>query len=590
MSGTPCRLLSDCDEDGLADQEDTGTNATGTPCHLLPDCDGDGLADQEDTGMNASDTPCRVLPDCDEDGLVDLDDTGTNATSGTSCHLLPDCDADGLNDELDVDSDGDGLIELRMAAELDNMRYMLHGTGVRENATAAIDSTGCPSEGGCIGYELAADIDMMEYIERTYPYAGWQPLGGNGEIDRNGGCAGDPFNAIFDGNDYIISGLFIYRPEESCIGLFGFMAGSKELRNTHLDEVDIAGAARVGGLVGSGEGVRITASYVTGDVTGEESVGGLVGNGTGAEITASYAMGTVIVIETGTGTGNNVGGLVGNGRDAIINASYATNDVTVTETGNNVGGLVGNGEGARITDSYAQGTVAGEESVGGLVGNGEGARITDSYARGAVAGTGDNVGGLVGNGEGAMVTSSYWDNESSDAIETDEYAKITVELGHSDNFIYSFWHGRKCPGTEEDVWDFGTDTQYPAITCTPGGLDIQQRETYYAEFKPYFLLGSDSGIENEEHSVMTTNAMESDTVYFGLLKAGTLFVRESNSQLGSVKASLYRHDPRGRKLEISVTAENFDINRGDLDPGLYSLEITAATAGTSDLNIAFKPD
>ena len=490
-----------------------------------------------------------------------------------------------------ADADGDGLIEIRTVAQLDQVRYVLNGTGMRAAAEAAIDSRGCPA-GGCRGYELMADLDLASHSGD----GGWKPLGGNGTFAA-ARCEGRPFNAVFEGHNRTISGLSIGNALADCVGLFGYVGSRGELRNIRLHEAKVEGRRAVGGLVGYAAGTAILESYVRGAVRGHSSVGGLVGEGREATVTASYAMGAVAGANrvgglvgngnatitasyaTGNVTGNSsVGGLVGEGREATITASYATGNVTGNSS---VGGLVGEGREAIITASYARGTVAGNSSVGGLVGEGREATITASYARGTVAGnssvgglvgegreatitasyaTGkiqgsDRVGGLVGDGEGAMImasyargnatgtgnnvgglvgyggsgtafiTASYWDNETSD-IATSAFGEpqTTLVLGYfnsTGNSIYATWTG-VCPNdVTKPVWDFGTDTQYPAITCTPGGVAVQSPATRYAEFQPLYILGA-------REDRITLDQRDSTTIYFGLVTAGSLSVDGMN--------------------------------------------------------------
>ena len=39
--------------------------------------------------------------------------------------------------------------------------------------------------------------------------------------------------------------------------------------------------------------------------------------------------------------------------------------------------------------------------------------------------------------------------------------------------IYADWTADVCDDGSE-AWDFGTAFQYPALTCTPGGLAVQR--------------------------------------------------------------------------------------------------------------------
>ena len=287
----------------------------------------------------------------------------------------------------DYDHDNDGLIEVRTLAQLNAIRLNLDGDSFLYTAEylaafpRAFRGMGCPAD-GCTGYELADHLDF--------------DTNGNGEADAgdaywNDGAGWHPIGhyyddgllATFDGNGYTIANLYINRPGNNGVGLFGTSNGT--IRNVELNAVQVTGNRDVGGLVGLNGDGAITNSTASGTVTGNRDVGGLVGwNGDGA-ITNSTASGTV--------TGNrDVGGLVGvNGYGAITNSTASG-----TVTGNdNVGGLVGLNYGT-INESATSGDVSGNDIVGGLVGwNYNGGDISGSTASGTVTGN-DNVGGLVG--------------------------------------------------------------------------------------------------------------------------------------------------------------------------------------------------
>ena len=425
-----------------------------------------------------------------------------------------DDDSDGFLGSIDVDDDGDGLIEIWTAEELNNVRYQLNGSGYRTGANETTNTTGCPMT-ECIGYELAADIDLASYGQSYAAGAGWQPIGSESV----------PFTGIFSGNDFTINNLTINRLSENNVGLFGGVGAAVELQDVRLEEVNVSGNTGVGGLVGHGNAATITASSVTGTVSGANRVGGLVGDGEGAminvssmagtvsganrvgglvgsgidaNITFSYAMGTV------QGRGIRVGGLVGLGLRATITASYSM--VMVRSNGGGaVGGLAGEGGGMTIIASYSQGPVSGGGNVGGLVGTGDGMTIIASYSQGTVRGTSINVGGLIGNGNDVEITASYaaggvsgntdvggllgqempnplptiaasyWDNDLfSQTGNTFGTPQTTEQLQMGAGTIYATWTD-KCPNDESlNIWDFGSSTQYPALNCPPGGLADQR--------------------------------------------------------------------------------------------------------------------
>ena len=349
--------------------------------------------------------------------------------------ILIDGDGDEVLDSIDVDDDGDGLIEIGTAEELDAMRYVLDGSGFRENAGAAVDMRGCPPA-GCRGYELTADIDLASHGQREDGSAGWQPIGAQDA----------PFAAVFNGNNFTLSNLYIDRPAEDLVGFFGVLSGTALVRSVSLSDIEVRGKQGVGGLVGRVEagGKVLFAAVRRGQVFGFAAtfndVGGLVGDATGATINASSFDGEV------SGTGRYIGGLVGDGVNTTITASYAHGTVSGDTF---VGGLVGRGESATITASYAAEDVSGTEDIGGLVGRGEGVTITASYAVGTVSG--GNIGGLLGGLDSpAAVTASYWD---SNVIDQDLVGfgepRSTVQLQVPAEELRTAWEGQRCPGSAE---------------------------------------------------------------------------------------------------------------------------------------------
>jgi len=247
-------------------------------------------------------------------------------------------------------------------------------------------------------YILINDINCSEtrnwnWNETEGIYNGFRPVG-SAKLYSN------PFTGSFDGNGNIISDLYINRPSESYISLFGCVDSGIEVKNVGIINVNITGNNNVGGLVGENINSSITNSYSTGSVNGGDNIGGLVGwNCYGATITNSYSTGSV--------NGNErIGGLVGqNYYEVTITNSYSTGNVTGTMF--RVGGLVGSNNVGIITNSYSTGSVNGNERIGGLVGyNYYEGIISNSYSTGSVTGEYD-VGGLVGYNNGEVITKSY---------------------------------------------------------------------------------------------------------------------------------------------------------------------------------------
>ena len=372
---------------------------------------------------------------------------------------------------VDVDRNGNGLIEIDSLLDLHNMRHNLAGTSYKVSSSTTTtlvgNSFGCPDT-GCFGYELMRDLDFdgddddggtwsgngdggytLDSDDHQADYfpvdedgaGGWLPIG-----DGN-----NPFAAVFDGNGRSIRNLGIRR-EQDYVGLFGAIGGDAAIRNLGL--VDNLAAhigtsdnfVYIGGLVGLQRGGMITASYATGAAAGGsdplDSVGGLVGSlasGGGGLITASYATGPAT---GGAGGSDKVGGLVGlQFAGGSITASYATGTAAGGSGSDDyVGGLVGKQDsGSSITASYATGTAGGgagdNDFVGGLVGQ-QGGSVTASYGFGEAQGGGGSVG-----------------SDKPDGVET--AAQLTAaNAGMSWNDVGSNTWG---------AWDFGDETQIPAL-------------------------------------------------------------------------------------------------------------------------------
>ena len=429
----------------------------------------------------------------------------------------------------DYDTDDDGLIEVTTLAQLNAIRYDLNGDGFVDGATwepyyaetafsTGALGMGCPY--GCVGYELAANLDFdtdgSGIADPPDSYwnngAGWEPIGNED----------DPFMAEFAGERHTLANLFINRPAEDGIGLFGEVHsgnGYGIIHHLSLVEVDVTGRDAVGALLGRSTYAGVIGSYATGRVAGRgDTVGGLAGESSG-NLIDTYAAVEVSGIEA-------VGGLVGHHILNRISSSYATGNVSGMYA---VGGLVGatsdflqliqatyatgdvSGAGARLSPSDSGfivcgflGTYDAETSsgggIGGLVGHSCG-RIEASYATGRVSGD-EAVGGLLGSGLHGSIHFSYWDMETSglrvgagehdtndngvvDGAELQRASLVgmtTAALQEPTDYdgIYSAWAvdlggPHFGDGLPDELWDFGATTQYPAL---PVDLNRDARKTW----------------------------------------------------------------------------------------------------------------
>ncbi|WP_211310101.1 beta strand repeat-containing protein, partial [Aquicella lusitana] len=212
------------------------------------------------------------------------------------------------------------------------------------------------------------------------------------------------YASTFEGNDFIVSNLYINRPSTDLVGLFGSSGGT--IQNVGVMNADITGQQYVGGLVGSNSGT-ITDSFSTGTISGLYFTGGLVGY---------------------------------NSND--IATSYSSADVSAQSGGAFTGGLVGysTNAGSTITDTYATGAVSGFTNAGGLVGFLDASSaVSNSYSTGAVSGNAGSRGGLIGGGSGS-VTNSFWDTETSgQSTSFGGTGKTTAEMMSATTFSTPGW-------------------------------------------------------------------------------------------------------------------------------------------------------
>jgi hypothetical protein len=337
-------------------------------------------------------------------------------------------------------------------------------------------------------HTLMNDLDSATagYEELASPTAnegkGWQPIG------FIIGTGGPIFMGTLDGQGYEIHDLYINRPDEDHVGLFGVSEGV--IRDVGAVNVTVIGGDAVGGLAGHGD--TVSNCYSTGNVTGNKYVGGLVG--ISVSVTNSYSKGDVTGIE-------DVGGLVGYiGSGVPVSNSYFTGSVTGSSS---VGGLVGKNWGI-VSNSSSMGGVTGEEDVGGLVGhnadtvsnsysssnviggvhvgglagrNGDEdlwesyeGTVSNSYSTGSVAGD-QYVGGLLGQNVEGTVSNSFWDMETSgQATSHGGTGKTTEEMQDISTFSGAGWSIITVALNETNpayTWNIVNNITYPFLSWQP---------------------------------------------------------------------------------------------------------------------------
>ena len=297
-------------------------------------------------------------------------------------------------------------------------------------------------------YCLRNNIDASE-TEEWNGGTGFEPIG-NFE---------NPFQGVFDGAGYAISGLFIERATRVHVGLFGVIKDST-LQNVLLVECDVRGGEIVGGLVGLCAFLNLIDNCnVSGSISGVSNIGGIAG--WALDTTISRCRSTSQV----QGSYYNIGGIVGwTSNQSLVIDSHADCDVSgpiqvggliglnanvflrddsnavrcssagkVVATDYGAGGIAGRNAYGAILNCYSACSIFGATAAGGLVGENLG-YLENSYSIGPVSGE-INVGGFVGHVGNGSSTSCYWDTETSGLVASAAgTGKTTAEMFQPSTF------------------------------------------------------------------------------------------------------------------------------------------------------------
>ncbi|WAC27521.1 beta strand repeat-containing protein [Ancylobacter sp. SL191] len=405
-------------------------------------------------------------------------------------------------------------------------------------------------------YALGRDIDASATTSWNGG-AGFAPIGSTSNL----------FFGALDGQNHVISGLFINRGGQTGVGLFSDIGAGAKVFNLGLVGGSVTGDAAVGSLAGINHGI-ITNVYTSTTVTGGLQVGGLVAVNTGT-ITGAYATGIV-------------------SGDALV------------------GGLVGtNAHGSgnwTISDSYATGAVSGTSYVGGLVGSNQGVLLR-VYATGSVtASTSTGIGGLIGDNQMAdSVTASFYNTQTTgqaSAVGTGSASGVTglttAQMRDGSTTSGGFYALASAAG-----WDFTTVWARPnAVASQSSDGQLHYAELYavsavvgadatgtmvYGDSSPtltYAYYGTGSGYGNAVTSnpVYASGVTSSSDVgtYAAILSGGS-----GTSWGGRSTRFVYSGTVTVTPAALTVTAADGTMAYGDSVPTL-SYAATGWKNGQSD--------
>ncbi len=292
-------------------------------------------------------------------------------------------------------------------------------------------------------YRQTADIDASATaVSGSDLYnqgAGWKPIA----------SSTSSFSGVYDGAGHQITGLFIDRPQEQEVGLFGSVRGA-EISNLVLKEPDITGGDKTGGLVGAGsDGTLLSKlAVVRGAIRGGEDVGGLAGQHSG---------------------------------------------------------------GGKISNSYFTGAVTGFDRVGGLIGSAQSAdgnmlQLEKSYAAAGVT-SDDQLGGLAASGE-VEVSDAFWDTEVADApnisqggtgTTTEAMQRISTYTDTSTDGLEEAWDMEVPASYDDETWYIEDGSDHPRLRSEWDpflALELKQRAFRFFEnnddLRPSFPLGGEN--------------------------------------------------------------------------------------------------
>ncbi|GLS27408.1 hypothetical protein [Marinibactrum halimedae] len=345
---------------------------------------------------------------------------------------------------INIDQDGDYLIDISTLEQLDWVRNNLDGTSL---VTHTGEEFFCSDNyDPCEGYELTNNLSFDtnndglineedDYFDMDGDQSnkGWRPIG-----TSTSGLA-----TKFYGNGYRIQGFYINRPEESYLGLFARIeaqenqpSSSSEVRRLTIETAPqgVTGKDHVGIIAGNAYiadngNLFIGYNRAIGIINGNNYIGGMVGSIStvsdeeftyGGQVTFARNY-SELSISANDYIGGLVGALVDTPYQAIHENTYRfrNNTSEVTMSGNlNLGGIIGRAlvesESFRITENHATVDITGARSAGGIIGffgcyEETPCLLSDLTAEGFIdkaSSAGGIIGSFVGNGNSSLTYSN----------------------------------------------------------------------------------------------------------------------------------------------------------------------------------------
>ena len=287
-----------------------------------------------------------------------------------------------------------GAYEISSAGNLHDLAVYVNGSGAYTTGgdaeTTAHDCTGLTFKmTGNIALTHTTAWNNSESTENNYTAIG------NGSY---------PFKGTFDGQNYTVSGIRIYKTGKGTDamwqGLFGVVRDGGTVKDVEVSDVRIQGYGNIGAVVGLAwpnatvSGCVVADAFLADGGGGGGYVGGVAGNATGAAVSDCHASETVIIHAAASASSH--GGVVGD----------------VSGSGSSSGSITGCTSAATLT--IADG-IAGCKYFGGIVGHSSNASVANCRAVGVTVpatsyNSNDTSGAIAGDVRNSTLTDNYYLN------------------------------------------------------------------------------------------------------------------------------------------------------------------------------------
>ena len=289
------------------------------------------------------------------------------------------------------------------------------------------------------GNENDGNILMNELLTGT----GFTPIGDLEKLTS--------FTGIFDGSKNKISNIYISRDSES--GLFGYVSGSKEIKNINVSGEIIATDGCAGGIIAVYSKANSSVDTNIINCINESTISANGGNNLGDDSNNGIAGGILgVTLNPGNLTIDNChnlgeingemacGGIIGKNGYYIINCSNSGNIISSGENSNSsiAGGIVG---GIAVSDiyignSYNTGNIIAKKITGGIIGGGYAGSGTlkNVYTMGNIKNA-TNSKVMVGNSITSTITNGYYNSSLINSTITIDNGLIDISDKSVDEFV-----------------------------------------------------------------------------------------------------------------------------------------------------------